>query len=215
MAAVLVSAPAGDRLAELLRARGVDVRDDAREADSLVTVPPPVRLEPLADIDPAEWKERFRLWTEEPFAAAQAWLRRVLARGAPGRWVAVTSHLGVQAFPSGGAVGAAVAALHTLVKIAAVEYGARGIRANAVAVGWKEDSPLPADARALAAADTPTGRLATDDDVAACVAWLLADAPEQVNGEVLRLDGGYTITRGSAATPYEESARWLLDDVWR
>ena len=234
-ARVLVLAPEEERLPDALRGRGFAVaaragplrfgrraddavaraREELRGLDALVTVPPPVLLEPLDAITPAEWKERFRVWAEEPFALAQAWLRDVLARGGPGRWVAVTSNLGTQPFPSGGAVGAAAAALHTLVKIAAVEYGARGIRANAVAVGWREDAPLDGDGHALATRDTPARRLAADDDIAATVAWLVTGAPDHITGEILRVDGGYTITRGSEAVPYDAAAEWLLDEEWR
>jgi enoyl-[acyl-carrier-protein] reductase (NADH) len=50
-------------------------------------------------------------------------------------------------------------------------------------------------------ADTPTGRLVTEADLAATVAWLLSDDAAQVTGEILHLDGGYTITRGSRPDP--------------
>ena len=144
-ARVLVLAPEEERLPDALRGRGFAVaaragplrfgrraddavaraREELRGLDALVTVPPPVLLEPLDAITPAEWKERFRVWAEEPFALAQAWLRDVLARGGPGRWVAVTSNLGTQPFPSGGAVGAAAAAT----------WGAAGASSSASA-GW-------------------------------------------------------------------------------
>jgi NAD(P)-dependent dehydrogenase (short-subunit alcohol dehydrogenase family) len=53
----------------------------------------------------------------------------------------------------------------------------------------------------LARADTPTGRLTSDADIAATVSWLLSDDAAQLNGEVLRVDGGYTITGGSRPDP--------------
>ncbi|MER3412141.1 MAG: hypothetical protein C4305_07520, partial [Thermoleophilia bacterium] len=154
----------------------------------------------------------------EPFCLVQAWLRDALARGAAGRWVAVTSNLGTLPFPSGGAVGAAAAALHTLVRVAAVEYGPRGIRANAVAVGWYEGALPPAlesDGAALAVEDTPARRLANLDDVAGTVAWLLSLEASFVNGEVVRLDGGYTITRSSRAAPSQALELRLLEERWR
>ena len=93
-------------------------------------------------------------------------------------------------------------ALQTLVRIAAVEYGARGIRANVIAPGWREQSFPPELDPQLAVRDTPTGRMTTDDDIAKAVVWLLSPDAEQLNGEVLHLDGGYTITRGSRPNPY-------------
>lgn len=186
--------------------------------EAIVTVVPWVELEPLADLSPARWKERFRRLVEEPFVLVQAWLRDVLAHAVPGCWIAVTSHLGTQPFPSGGSVGAATAALHTLVRVAAVEYGPRGVRANAVAVGWQEGSvpeALGRDGAARAVEDTPSGRLASSADVVGAVAWLLSRNAAHVNGEVLRVDGGYTVTRSAHVAPSQAVEKWLLDDRWR
>jgi NAD(P)-dependent dehydrogenase (short-subunit alcohol dehydrogenase family) len=226
---VLVFGSASEPLADALRARGAGVRltvgpfgFDERPAelghlDAIVTVAPRVRLELLEDLDPADWKERFCQYVEEPFVLVQAWLRDVLERGATGRWVAVTSVLGTQPFPSGGAVGAAAAALHTLVRIAAVEYGARGVRANAVAVGWQEGDvaeTLGSDGAVRAVEDTPAGRLARVEDVAGAVAWLLSDDAAHVNGEVVRLDGAYTITRSEYVAPSGALEHRLLETHW-
>ena len=188
------------RIEGALRERGVEpVR--AGEADALVTIAPTPKLEALSEVAPEEWLARFRSWVEEPFWAVQAWLRGVLGRGTPGRWVAITSTLGAQPFPGGGADGTSAVAVQTLVRIAAIEYGGRGVRANAVAAGWRADA-LPAELdRELAVTDTPTGRLTSASDIAAATVWLLSDDAGQINGEILRVDGGYTITRGSRSDP--------------
>jgi NAD(P)-dependent dehydrogenase (short-subunit alcohol dehydrogenase family) len=176
-------------------------RDADADADAFLSLGPPPRLLALAEITPEEWSERFDAWAREPFWAFQRWLRAALARGQGGRWVAVTTTLGAQPFPGGGPDGAAAVALQTLVRIAAIEYGSSGIRANAIAAGWRAGSiPDGLDAE-LALADTPTGRLVSDADLAATIAWLLSDDADQVNGEILRLDGGYTITAGSRPDP--------------
>ena len=190
-----------DGLERALRARGVELVRDG-EADALVTVGSRPAVRALAETEPREWTARFGIWAEEPFWAFQAWLRDMLGRGAAGCWVAVTTTLGAQPFPGGGADGAAAVALQTLVRIAAIEYGARGVRANAIAAGWRDATLPDAVDRDLALADTPTHRLASDDDLAAAVAWLLSDDAAQVNGEVLRVDGGYAITRGSRPDPF-------------
>jgi NAD(P)-dependent dehydrogenase (short-subunit alcohol dehydrogenase family) len=188
-------------LEEALRGVGVDCIRDG-EADAFVTLGPVPVVAPLASVDAHAWRDRFRIWTAEPFWAFQAWLRDLLGRGASGSWVAVTSTLGAQPFPGGGADGAAAVALQTLVRVAAAEYGERGLRANAIAAGWRE-STLPEELdRSLALADTPAGRITSDDDLAAAIAWLLSDGAANVNGEVVRVDGGYTITAGSRRDPY-------------
>jgi NAD(P)-dependent dehydrogenase (short-subunit alcohol dehydrogenase family) len=198
---------------------GFDFGAELRDApEVLVTAMPAPELEPLAELEHRVWEERFRRCVEEPFALAQAWLRDVLRRGGTGRWVAVTTTLGVQPFPGGGSFGACAAALHTLVRVAALEYGPRGVRANAVAAGWREGA-LPAalgdDGLAVAVDDTPAGRLARAEDVAGAVAWLLSPDATHVNGEVVRVDGGYTITRSQRAAPSRRFEQWLLEEPWR
>lgn len=189
-----------DRLEAALCGRGLEpVRQGA--ADAFVTMGPAPVLRPLADLGADEWKAHFTAWVAEPFWEFQAWLREVLARGAPGRWVAITTTLGALPFPGGGADGTSAVTLQTLVRIAAIEYGPRGIRANVIAPGWREQT-LPAELDPqLAVRDTPTGRMITEADIAAAVAWLLSPDAEQLNGEILHLDGGYTLTRGSRPDP--------------
>lgn len=170
-------------------------------ADALLTLPPAPEIRALAEIGSEQWVMRFQALVEQPFWAFQRWLRLVLERGGRGRWIAITGTLGTLPFPGGGADGTAAVALQTLVRVAAVEYGPRGLRANAIAAGWRERL-LPAELdRELARADTPTGRLLTDLELAAAVLWLLSDEANQVNGEVLRCDGGYSITAGSGRDP--------------
>jgi NAD(P)-dependent dehydrogenase (short-subunit alcohol dehydrogenase family) len=191
---------ADDRIEAALRERRLEIVRQG-EADALVTLGPLPELRELADVSPPQWRSRFASWVEEPFWAFQRWLQTMLRRGAHGRWVAITTILGAQPFPGGGADGASAVALQTLVRIAAIEYGARGIHANAIAPGWR-DHNLPAELDPeLAVADTPSGRLVSESDIAAATVWLLSDEADQVNGEILRLDGGYTITRGSRADP--------------
>jgi NAD(P)-dependent dehydrogenase (short-subunit alcohol dehydrogenase family) len=192
-----------EELERALRARGLELVREGR-TDALVTLGPPPVLRPLAETSAEDWIARFEAWTEAPFWALQAWLRDVLDRGVRGGWVAITTMLGAQPFSGGGADGAAAVAFQTLVRIAAIEYGPRGIRANAIAAGWRERT-LPSELDGdLALADTPTGRLVSESDVAAAVTWLLSDDASQVTGQILRLDGGYTITQGSRPDPRKE-----------
>ena len=170
-------------------------------ADAFVTLAPAPELRPLTAIPVADWLSRFAGYVDEPFWAFQGWAREVLERGARGRWIAIMTVLGTQPFPGGGADGTACSAMQALVQIAAIEYGARGMRANAVVSGWRADR-LPADLDpVLAENDTPTGRLTTAAQVAAVTAWLLSDAAENVNGEIVRVDGGYTLSRGARPDP--------------
>ena len=187
-----------ERLEAELEARGLELARDDLGAEALVTLAPPVELRPAAQIEPDAWRRLFAAWAEEPFFAAQPWLQAASKRGA-GSWVAVTSIVATQPFP-GGAAGACALALQTLVRVAAIE----GVRANAVAAGWRGDRLPGSLDPELAVGDTPGGRLATAADVAAAVVWLLSPEAAHVSGEVIRVDGGYTITRGSRPDPKKE-----------
>ena len=200
---VLLVAPPEDPLEPELAALGLDITRDDFGVDGLVTVAPRVELEPLSEQGSADWLRTFDRWATEPFFAAQPWLAAAVARGS-GSWVAVTSTIGTQPFPGGGAAGAGAMALQTLVRVAALEGGPRGVRANVVAPGWSDGTTPHGLDTELAVADTPVRRLATAGDIAQAVAWLLSERASHVTGEVIRVDGGYTITRGSRPDPRNE-----------
>lgn len=192
-------AGSADLLEPELVARGLKPTLDV-DAEHLVTVAPAVELAPLAELEPDAWLRLFDTWATEAFFAAQPWLAAAARRGS-GSWVAVTSIVGTQPFAGAGATGAGAMALHTLVRVAALEGGPCGVRANVVAPGWSNTTlPVELDPE-LAVADTPLGQLATPGDVADAVVWLLSPAATSVTGEIVRVDGGYTITRGSRPDP--------------
>ena len=128
-----------------LESRGLTLAREGYGAEFLVTLAPPVELAWLAELDPGGWTGTFDAWAREPFLVAQPWLAEAIDRGS-GAWIAVTSILGTQPFPGGGAAGAGAMALQTLVRVAALEGGPHGVRANAVAAGWS-DAGDPAPAR--------------------------------------------------------------------
>jgi NAD(P)-dependent dehydrogenase (short-subunit alcohol dehydrogenase family) len=78
----------------------------------------------------------------------------------------------------------------------AQEYGAKGIRVNAICPGWII-SPMTEAAEAAhpglhakQIARHPIGRAGTPDDVSDIVAWLLSDAARFVTGTAIPVDGG-------------------------
>lgn len=83
-----------------------------------------------------------------------------------------------------------------LTRTAALEYGRKGVRVNAVCPGVTQ-TPMyermlaqnPRLAERTVAAD-PTGRVARVEEVAAPILWLLSDEASFVNGVALPVDGG-------------------------
>jgi NAD(P)-dependent dehydrogenase (short-subunit alcohol dehydrogenase family) len=110
-----------------------------------------------------------------------------------GAIVNVSSTAGLQGV---GGLAAYVGAKHGvegLTKVAALDYGARNIRVNAVAPGpILTDNLIRAGeaAQQAAAAVMPLGRVGRPEDVAEAVVWLCSPAADFVTGATLALDGG-------------------------
>ncbi|VTR52366.1 3-oxoacyl-[acyl-carrier-protein] reductase FabG [Serratia fonticola] len=82
-----------------------------------------------------------------------------------------------------------------LTRAAALEFADRGIRINAVGPGYV-DTPsmarLPALVREKMAASHPMGRMATREEVAKTVVFLLSTDSSFTTGAFYSIDGGYT-----------------------
>jgi NAD(P)-dependent dehydrogenase (short-subunit alcohol dehydrogenase family) len=92
---------------------------------------------------------------------------------------------------------ASKAAVHHLTKSLAAEWGARGVRINAVAPTYL-DTPLNAFVKNNPQmynawiGGTPMARLGEVDEVASVVLFLASDAASLMTGSVVLVDGGYT-----------------------
>ncbi|MCU1647243.1 MAG: dehydrogenase, short-chain alcohol dehydrogenase like protein [Nocardia sp.] len=111
-----------------------------------------------------------------------------------GSIVNISSTAVATATPGLGVYLAAKAGVETLTRVAAKEFGARGIRVNAVAPGLV-DSPMFRDGKTAAdidrcTAQAPLHRLGDFDEIAAAVGYLLGPDASWVNGQVLRVNGG-------------------------
>lgn len=149
-------------------------------------------LKPLAEVDERGWA-----WTMDVNARALLFgaQRAAALMKEGGSIVALTSAGSTRVLPGYGAVGAAKAALESLVRYLAVELAPSGVRVNAVSPGVVDTDALRhfPDRDALlagAVARTPAGRLATPEDAAEAVAFLCSPAAEMVRGQVLVVDGG-------------------------
>ncbi|WP_069159850.1 SDR family NAD(P)-dependent oxidoreductase [Nocardia altamirensis] len=136
-----------------------------------------------------------------PVVGCTTAVRRFLRAGTNGAIVNITSHQAQRAVPGALPYSTAKAAIEGLTRALAVEYGARGIRVNAVAPGsvaterYAEflaslDPSVAARVEQQMAELHPIGRVATTDEIAAAVEYLLSPNASFVNGAVLPVDGG-------------------------
>lgn len=156
-----------------------------------------VRFGPLLDQDLAEMRAVLDINLLGAFVVARAAATRWVAAGTPGCVVNVTSMNGLAAGPNAGAYGASKAGLSLLTSQMAIEWGARGIRVNAVAPGLIDagmSEPIYADPETRRARESkvPLGRLGTAQDVADVVLFLASDGAAYVHGQTIAVDGGVT-----------------------
>jgi NAD(P)-dependent dehydrogenase (short-subunit alcohol dehydrogenase family) len=152
---------------------------------------------PLHDLSAAEWDDVIAVNLRGTFLTCRAALRGMLGR--VGSLVCVSSPFAFVAAPGGvGAYSASKAGISALVRALAVDYGREGIRVNAVLPGPTETALMWAgvdpdrieQVRAVIREEVPLGRLASPEEPARAVAWLLSDAASYVTGSQLACDGG-------------------------
>jgi enoyl-[acyl-carrier protein] reductase III len=117
-----------------------------------------------------------------------------------GAIVAISSPGSTRVMPDYIAVGASKAALEALTRYLAVELSPKNIVVNAVSPGIVLTDALQhftalSDPNAIprAVANTPAGRLVQPEDVAEVVAFLCSPAAAMIRGQVIVVDGGYTL----------------------
>lgn len=110
---------------------------------------------------------------------------------AGGSIVNVTSIAGSRVHPFAGvAYAASKAGLAALTRELAHEFGARGIRANAIAPGEIATSILSPGTDQLVEAEVPMKRLGTTQEVAETILFLCSERSSYINGAEIHINGG-------------------------
>lgn len=149
-------------------------------------------VRPFLELTQADWEQAVA-GMKQAFQAAQRTAAMLVEHGEPGRIVFVSSAAAVRAVPGAALAGTAGAFLTTLAQVAAVELGPHGITANVVAPGFVGDRRFDEA--------TPAGRPAEPQDVAEACAFFASSVASHVNGAVLTVDGGFSITKSPGGSP--------------
>ena len=164
---------------------------------------------PLHETDDESLDHFLNLMLRAPFRLA----RDVIVHRQPGSAIInVTSTFAVVGGLRGGAYSAAKGGLTALTGHIACQYGAQGIRCNAVAPGVTL-TPMVATRlederfRKINTEMTPHQRLGRVEDIAATVAFLCSDGGSFINGQTIVVDGGWSSTK--YLSDFALSSEWV------
>lgn len=148
-------------------------------------------MRPLADITLQEWARVIAVNLTSAFLGARAQIPAMLACGG-GALIFTSSFVGNSVgLPGMSAYATAKAGLMGLVKGLTADYGARGIRANALVPGGTATG-MAGDAaqREWAAGLHAMKRIAEPDEIARAALFLASDMASFITGSALWVDGG-------------------------
>jgi len=161
---------------------------------------------PISEITPEDLRRSSDVHFMGPILFFKHMAERMSSGKTPGGSLITASSMTAILAPPGyaGYAGAKSGADHA-VKIAAVEYGPKNIRVNAIAPGFTKTTMTEQafEMESLAQAflnETPLGRAPTTQDIANAALWLASDEAF-VTGQIIDVTGGQTLRR--IPTPQE------------
>jgi NAD(P)-dependent dehydrogenase (short-subunit alcohol dehydrogenase family) len=152
----------------------------------------------LLDINPQQWAEVLSVNLTGVFSCVQAEIAQMVKQETGGSIVNTASICGLVALPQATAYNSAKHGVIGLTKSAAVEYGPKNIRVNAVCPGFI-DTPMLAEGAGAnqdvldgVVNQLPIRRIAGPNEVADVIAWLFSSQSSYVTGVAMPIDGGWT-----------------------
>lgn len=152
---------------------------------------------PLADMSTEHYRGEFAINMDATFFCAREAVKHMIAGGG-GAIVNNSSVAGSKGVPGLGAYSAAKAAIQMFTRVAAAEWGPKGVRVNCVAPGMiatpnasKDFEQSGLDIAAFSQ-NFPLRRVGQADEVARAILFLVSDASSYITGAVVPVDGGPT-----------------------
>ncbi|MFI9627232.1 SDR family NAD(P)-dependent oxidoreductase [Streptomyces sp. NPDC052042] len=149
---------------------------------------------PIADLEIEDWNRLIAINLNGVAYGLHFQIPAIIASGG-GAIVNMASVAGTVAVPENPAYTASKHGVVGLTRAAGADYGASGVRVNAVGPGFISTpllAELPDEVTADVAAKHAMGRLGRAEEVAAMAAFLLSDDASFITGSYHVVDGGYT-----------------------
>lgn len=155
------------------------------------------RPKPMWESSEADFDAVFDLNVKSAFFVAQACVRQMLAEGAKGSLIHMSSQMGHVGGPTRSLYCGSKWALEGMNKAMALDLAPHGIRSNTIAPTFIETpmtAPFMADpeARARIVDKIKLGRLGEVQDLMGAIIFLASDAASLVTGTSIIVDGGWT-----------------------
>ena len=146
---------------------------------------------PLESITTLSWDEVQARNVKMPFLLSQQVLPR-MAQREYGRVVNVVSELAERGMVNGSAFAASQAALLSLTRSLAVEWGRHNIRVNALGTGWFDSTgqPIEQQLEELLVRYTPLRRKGRPEDIGPLLVYLCSESCDYSTGQPVYVDGG-------------------------
>ena len=177
-----------------------EVNDKAGRLDILINNAGIMKENTVEEISLEEWNDHLNINLTVPFLLIKYALP--LLKKNNGSIVNVGSIEGLGNNPRHPAYGSSKSGLHGLTRAVAVDYGAEGIRCNAVAPGWINTKLNKDFINSIENNNNfldklnhihPIGRIGEPTEVANLICWLVSEEASFVTGQIWTIDGGRMI----------------------